>query len=233
MVDYADNLFGRKLPENVLIRAGAHLADRAEKTLSIFDEVDRFHGSWTPYCFAWKDDVEFLVIFNVYGAALTLEVMRLIHQGGAQNVSFVGSAFSKTDEIGQQLLVTAIYDQAGIVRMDGVEKIVREEQELNYQRKILENNNSQFSEVLLCSVPSVMHNIENVKTFVNREEVDAVEMELSTFFYFGKQQKMKTSAYVYTSDNPHNSLIAKDTKRIRYEAMTLSSKMAIEHLLTY
>ena len=145
-------------------------------------------GSWMPHCYATVDDLEVLIIFNVYGAATTLEVLRLLEDGGVKYIGFIGSAFSKADDIGKQLLITTVFDQAGIVLLDGGMEIHRHPDRINRQRDIFQQHAVEFSEIQVASVPAVLHGIDAVHKFVAEDKVDAVEMELSTLVYFAQKK---------------------------------------------
>jgi len=68
----SEAIFGRKkLPERCLIYAGAYVAERKECVKSLFDRWQRIRGYWVRYSFASKNGREYLLVFNVYGAAVT------------------------------------------------------------------------------------------------------------------------------------------------------------------
>lgn len=229
MGDYSKAVFRRgELPEIAVIRAGAHFIERAERTLQYFDDVEELRGTWMPYCYGKVNKREVLIVFNVYGAATMLEIIRLLEDGGVKYIGFIGSAFSKKDPVGQQLLIKTIFDQAGIALLDGVKRIERQERLVEMQREIFVKENVPYSEVNLVSVPAVMHGIDSVNEFIARDEVDALEMELSTFFHFTQQSGIDTFAFVYVSDNPTNPVLQTDRQQIRNDAMKLSSKLLRE-----
>jgi len=231
MGDTSKAVFGRdKLPEIAIIRAGAHFPDRARRTLEQFDRFEEINGTWVPYSYATKDNIEAIITFNVYGAATTLEVIRILQDGGVKNIGFIGSAFSKKGKIGEQLLITKVFDQAGVTRMDGVNIITRDEEHIKVQQDFLEERRVAYTKATIASVPCVMHNIDNVRDFVGSEQVDGVEMELSTFFHFTEKANMYPVANIYVSDNPAYPVLDDDKNQLRENGMILSSQLAIDLL---
>ncbi|MEM3587660.1 MAG: hypothetical protein QXO71_10120 [Candidatus Jordarchaeaceae archaeon] len=72
------------MSERCLIYAGAYVAKRKEWVKSLFDKWQRVRGYWVRYSFASKKGREYLLVFNVYGAAVTLEVIQLLKDGGVK-----------------------------------------------------------------------------------------------------------------------------------------------------
>lgn len=83
----SEAIFGKKkLPERCLIYAGAYSPKRKEWVKSLFDKWQRVRGYWVRYSFASKESMEYLLIFNVYGAAMTLEIIQLLKDGQTKKV---------------------------------------------------------------------------------------------------------------------------------------------------
>src|SRR5207249_11280531 len=71
-------VFGRaKLPARCIVYGGAYLAERKEVVRSVFGEWTRLKGTWIRYVYARSAGKEFLVVFNVYGGAVALEVLQI------------------------------------------------------------------------------------------------------------------------------------------------------------
>ncbi|MEM3390082.1 MAG: hypothetical protein QW491_11830 [Thermoproteota archaeon] len=115
----SEAIFGRKkLPERCLISAGAYVAKRKEWVKSLFDRWQLIRGYWVCYSFAFKNGRDYLLVFNVYGAAVTLEVIRLLKDGGVKRVFFIGSLGCKELPVGTLVLPTKIVDKTGFVAAD-------------------------------------------------------------------------------------------------------------------
>lgn len=123
----SEAIFGRKeLPERCLIYAGAYVAKRKEWVKSLFDRWQRIRGYWVRYSFASKNSRDYLLVFNVYGAVMTLEVIRLLKDGGVKRVFFIGSLGGKELPVGTLVLPKKVVDKTGFVALDSPNKQVVE-----------------------------------------------------------------------------------------------------------
>lgn len=87
-----------KLPEASIIYAGAYFPRRYATIRKLFDHRSRIKGHWVKYSFAKRGGKEFLLLFNIYGAAMTLEALSLLRDGGVKSVFFIGSMGAKKPE---------------------------------------------------------------------------------------------------------------------------------------
>ena len=96
-------------------------------------------GNWVKYTFATKEGKEYLLVYNVYGGAVTLEVLQLLKDGNAKKVFFVGSLGGKDLDIGTIVVPTRVVDEAGIVSVDAphVQIVEPEEKSLKKLRGTL------------------------------------------------------------------------------------------------
>lgn len=147
------------MPERCLIYAGAYVPKRKEWVKSLFDRWQRIRGYWVRYSFASKNGREYLLVFNVYGAAVTLEVIRLLKDGGVKRVFFIGSLGGKELPVGTLVLPTKIVDKTGFVAADSQNKQIVEPKEdsLKKSRRVLEDLGQAYVEGTIVSVPCVLH----------------------------------------------------------------------------
>jgi hypothetical protein len=124
----SEAVFGRKkLPERCLIYAGAYVGKRKEWVKSLFDRWQRIRGYWVRYSSASKNGREYLLVFNAYGAAMTLEIIRLLKDGGVKKVFFIGSLGGKELPVGTLVLPTKVVDKTGFVAADSPNKRIVEQ----------------------------------------------------------------------------------------------------------
>ncbi len=210
---FSEAVFGReKLPESCLIYAGAYLPKRKEWVRRLFDKWQRLRGYWVRYSSAFKKGREYLLIFNVYGAATTFEIIQLLKDGGCKKVFFIGSLGGKDLPVGTLVLPTKVIDKTGFVWVDEPDKQIVEPEgrSLERLRKVLKDMGQDYVEGTIVSVPCVLHNIDHVRKFVEEEaDVIGVELETSTFLHYTQKEGLESYALLYISDNKKHDIISK------------------------
>ncbi len=236
MGKFSEVIFDRsKLPERCIIYAGAYFPRRYAVTGKFFDHRSRIKGHWVKYSFAKKGQNELVLLFNVYGAALTLEVLGLLRDGGVKSVFFIGSIGAKHLKVGSLVVPSGVVDLAGIVLIDtkGEETVVPPRPESDELESALEERGYDYTKAKIASVPAVLHGIRHVNRYLREsKEIEGHEMELSTFYHFAKKGGFRTYACVYVSDNPRHSIISreKDVRLARRNALSRITRVAMDVL---
>src|SRR5207237_7108396 len=107
MGSYSEVIFGRKrLPARALLCAGVYTPQRKNLVRKSFRGWDRVKGNWIKYAFGNVLGKDFLVIFGIYGAAMTLETVQLLRVGVVRSLFFVGCMYVKNLNV--CMLVVAI-----------------------------------------------------------------------------------------------------------------------------
>jgi len=232
----SEAVFERKrLPERCLIYAGSYIPQRKEWVRSFFDKWQRLRGYWVKYSFAHKDGEEYLLVFNIYGAAMVFELIQLLKDGGARKVFFIGSLGGKDLPVGTLVLPTKVVDKTGVVAVDNQNKHVVEPQQdyLKRLREALNNLGADYVEGEIVSVPCVLHNIEHIKNFVEQEtKVLGVDIETSIFYHYSQKEDFESYALLYISDNKKYDIIsdAKNVQEARKKALRKITYIATEVL---
>jgi purine-nucleoside phosphorylase len=233
---YSLATFGKKtLPERCIILAGAYIPSRKETMRQLFDKWRLVRGNWLPYAFAEKQRKHFLILFNVYGASMTLEALHLLKEGGVKRVFFIGSMFAKRIPIGTPVIPTEAVDKAGIVLVDDPTwtKVVPDKSSVKALKSAFGRLNLRFEEAKIVSVPCVLHGIKPLMEFIeNNEDMEGVEMEASTFLHFTKKLHMTSYAVLYVSDNQRVDVLsaAKSVREARRKALRNIIKVALDLL---
>jgi purine-nucleoside phosphorylase len=229
-------VFGRAtLPESCLIYAGAYLPARKEWVRNLFDKWQRIEGQWVKYTFAHKHGSEYVIIFNVYGASMTLEIIELLKEGGAAKVFFIGSLGGKDLPVGTLVLPTRVVDKTGIVSADEPrKKVVRpDKRTVRSIKKTLKALGKAYVEGEIASVPCVLHNIEHIKGFIEKDpRLIGVECETSAFYHYSAKESLESYALLYVSDNRQHDIISggKDLREARRKALQAITFVATEVL---
>jgi purine-nucleoside phosphorylase len=229
-------VFGRKrLPERCLIYAGSYVPERKEWIRRSFDKRSRIKGNWVKYSFATRKGREYLLVFNVYGGATTLEILRLLKDGGVEKLFLAGSMGGKDLPIGTLIVPIKVIDKSGLVFVDDPAKQIVEpnQNSLKRLRAVLNQFGEKYVEGETASVPCVLHNIKHVKTFVEqRSSTLGVDLETSTFYYYSRKEGLQSYALLYISDNKDYDIIsqAKNAQDARRKALKIITLVAIETL---
>jgi purine-nucleoside phosphorylase len=175
--------------------------------------------------------VEYLVVFNVYGASLVLEIVQLLKEGNAKKVFFIGSLGGKELPVGTLVLPTRIVDKTGLVAVDNPDEHVVQPKEyrLKRLRHALDDSGEVYVEGEIVSVPCVLHNIKHIRSFVEKEEgVIGVECETSTYFHYTQKEKLESYGLLYISDNKKNDIIAggKNLRNARRKSLRKITRIA-------
>jgi purine-nucleoside phosphorylase len=225
-------VFGRdKLPERCVVYTGAYFPGRFRQARGLFDQNSRVRGMWVRYSFARQDNRRFTLLFNVYGAAMLLEMLYLLNDGGVKSVFFVGSAGAKSLDVGTIVLPTEVVDRAGVVQVDtrGSDVVTPPRTESESIEEALVGMGWGYAKTKVVSVPAVLHGIGHVTEYVrSREDAEIVEMELSTFYHFAKKIGLKAYALTYVSDNKKHSIASeeKSVQLARRKALLRITKVA-------
>jgi purine-nucleoside phosphorylase len=229
---FSEVVFGRReLPERCLIYAGAYLPIRKDWVRSLFDSWQRVQGSWVKFTFSRKSGVEYLVVFNVYGASMILEIVEVLKDGNTKKVFFIGGLGGKELPVGTLVLPTRIVDKTGFVTIDNPSKLIVQPDEYRLKRlkDALDNCGEVYVEGEIVSVPCVLHNIEHLRSFVEQEEsVLGVECETSTYFHYTQKEKLESYGLLYVSDNKKHDVISggKNLWNVRRKSLRKITRIA-------
>ena len=229
---FSEVVFGRReLPVRCLIYAGAYLPIRKDWVRSLFDSWQKVQGQWVKFTFAHKNGAEYLVVFNVYGASMILEIVQVLKEGNAKKVFFIGSLGGKELPVGTLVLPTRIVDKTGFVAVDDPDKqfVQPEEYRLKRLRRALDDSGEVYVEGEIVSVQCVLHNIEHLRSFVEQEEgVIGVECETSTYYHYTQKEKLESYGLLYISDNKKHEINTggKNLRNVRRKSLRKITRIA-------
>jgi len=226
-------IFGRgELPERCIIYAGAYLPKKEGAVRGLFESWGKTKGNWIKYAYAKNAKKEILVIFNVYGGALLLEVLHILKEGDIRRIFFIGSMYAKALQIGTLVIPCSAMDKAGLVMVDDPGKIVTKPLATSFEeiKGALEGKGMPYVQGKIASVPCVFHGIDHVKEFIDKsEDVLGVEAEVSTFYHFTRKLGLKGYVLLYVSDNRRYSIMseAKQVREVKRRALRSATQVAL------
>jgi purine-nucleoside phosphorylase len=233
---FAKVVFGReKLPKNCIVYAGVALPARISFVTRHFDIAERVRGKWVQYTYARKGGKEYFLCFNIYGAAVMLEVLYLLKDGGADKIFFVGSFGGKHLSIGTLVVPEIIIDKAGIVLVDDPKshQVKVKQKSREKVKSALEETGREYVTGEIASVPSVLYGIENSQKLSGPgESTLGVELELSTFHYFSGKLGLEAFSLVYVNDNAQHDIISgeRSLQIARQKALETATDIALKVL---
>lgn len=210
---FSEAIFGRKrLPERCLIYAGSYVPRRKEWVRGLFDEWNRIKGHWVKHSFAAFGGKPYLLVFNVYGGAMTLELLQLLKDGGVKKVFLAGSMGGKDLPVGTLVLPTRVTDYAGLVSLDEPSRQIVEADPNSLKRlkEVLNSLGEDFVEGETASVACVLHDIDHIKEAIEqRTSTLGVDLETSTFYHYSRKIGFQNYALLYVSDNKRYDIISR------------------------
>ncbi len=230
---FSQTVFGQtRLPSRAVICAGVYLPSRKDAFRRTFDHWERTRGSWIRYSFGRLGEKEYAVLFGIYGAAMMLETVQLVREGGVHSVFMVGSMYAKSLPVGEIVIPTTIEDRAGVVAVDdsSASLATPDNAMLAFTRDELETRKLLYTEGMVSSVPAVLHGIERIHRSIRDDHrIIGHEMEGSTFLHFTRKHGVRAGALFYVSDNERHSIIsgAKGTRVARRKALRTAATVAV------
>jgi purine-nucleoside phosphorylase len=176
-----------------------------------------------------------MIIFNVYGASMILEIIQLLKEGETARVFLIGSMGGKDLPIGTLVLPNRVIDKTGIVSADEPQKKTVKPEKLTLQRikQTLRTLNEPYVEGTIASVPCVLHNIQHIKDSIEKNpRILGMECETSAFYHYSAKQSLEAYALLYVSDNREHDIISGGTNlwKARKKALQTITTVATEVL---
>lgn len=224
--------FGRdRLPKRAIVAPGVYSPSRTIAFRKQFDHWERIKGVWIRYSFAKRGGREYVVLSGTYGAAMMLETVQLLRDGGVRSMYLVGLIGAKQLPVGTVVLPTSMEDMAGVVKIDDPHArfALPSQRMFDLTRKQLEVRRIPYEEGVVASVPAVLHGIDSVIKRVKDKRVIGQEMEGSTFLHFARKHGIEACALFYVSDNEKHSIIAgeRDMVKARRRARLSVASVAV------
>ena len=214
------------LPARCIIYAGTTKDELKNDILSDYTNIQIMQSHIFEGFVAERDDEQFVLLFQVYGAAMMADIVHILADGDVKEILFIGAvhSFDITLDIGSVIVPDQIQALDGLV--NGIEKT-----EITYPdvdsflkvKQILEKNRIQFRVGKTVSIPGVF-----VKPGIELYHKDtiALEMESSCLFHYAKKNNIKAAAIHVVSDNSKYKLYEDQKKR--YDTICMLS-----HILTF
>jgi len=202
-----------------IVLAGTSNEEFEKEIMSLFDEVV-WKKDTVYHCYlAKKDGVSYPVVFNVYGAAATVDLVTVMHDGGCKNLVFVGYAYGgfKNLEVASIMVPDKSYHFDGIYSEVDPERRIAEPDKVLIQRlrEILDKNKIEYVNGDNVSVPAVTFQPEHANQHYKEINPSTCEMELAAFFSRCADIGVRTAAALIISDNKKSAIGDESKKKLR------------------
>ncbi len=235
MGSWAKSLFGKEKFEDIgLVLAGTNKPEVEKEILSFFDEVifskdSVYHGHLVK-----KNNKEYPVVMNIYGAPAMMDSITEMHDGGCRTIIFIGYAYGGFTnlEVGSVVIPEKSYHFDGIYHsLHPDKKFSMPDKELKAKiENLLKKNKINFHTGSNISVPSVTFQLpHNNKEYLEIKPT-TVEMELAACLARSSDIGIRAAGILIISDNRKSSIGDEDKKKFRYEAKTKIIKLLANNL---
>ncbi|MBI2672990.1 hypothetical protein HYX19_01910 [Candidatus Woesearchaeota archaeon] len=218
MGKWAKDLFGKESFDSVgIVIAGTNSPKFERKILRLFDKVISSKDSVYHAHLVRKNNKEYPIVFNVYGAPAMVDVMTEMHDGGCHNLIFIGYAYGgfKNLDVGSIIVSDKSYHFEGIYHhIETDRKIDYPDKELKRKlEEIFKKNKINFYNGTNVSVPAVSFQPRHANREYQKIKPLTLEMELAACFSRAKDIGIRSVGILIISDNKSTSIGDKSTLR--------------------
>lgn len=207
------------LPQTALMFAGGNALDLEDKIVGVFDQViQKRHGVYHTYIVK-KGQKEYALLFQVYGPALTVDGLHILHDGGCKEVLFIGYAWccAKAAVVGDYIIPSKTLLLDGFTNILAPRaKWARADADVQSTlERAAQNVGKAIHKGVTVSVPSVFRKPKGYGKTLRKVRGIAHEQELGSLLYFSKALKIKSAGVLIVSDTFHQTLYGEEAVAIR------------------
>ena len=224
MGGWAKSDFGvSELPSTAIMFGGDNSLDIEDRITASFDKViEKRHGVYHAYIVR-KRKKEYALLFQVYGPALAVDGLHVLHDGGCREMVFIGYAWCcvETATVGDYILPSKT------LLLDGFTNILAPRAKWAQGDVRMQSNVERATRPLktpvhkgvTVSIPSVFRKPKGYAATLKRVRGIAHEQELGSLLHFSKVLKIRSAGALIVSDTALRRLYEEDTQRARSEAL--------------
>ena len=234
MGSWAKGLFGKENFENIgIVLAGTNTKVEKE-ILKLFDEVINSNDSVYHGHLVKKNNKEYPLVTNVYGAPAMLDSLSEMFDGGCRNIIFIGYAYGGFTnlEVGSIVIPKESYHFDGIYhKIEPDRKTSSPDKELKEKvESIFKKNNIKYFEGINISVPAVTFQLPHYNKEYLEIKPATVEMELAACLSRAKDIGIRAVGILIISDNKKSSINDNEKKILKYNVKINVLRTIIENL---
>ena len=235
MGGWAKSDFGvSELPSTAIMFGGDNPLDVEDRIVASFDRViEKRHGVYHAYIVKNREK-EYALLFQVYGAALAVDGLHVLHDGGCKEMMFIGYAWCcvETATVGDYILPSKT------LLLDGFTNILAPrakwaQGDVAMQSKVERATRRLETPVhkgVTVSIPSVFRKPKGYSETFKKVRGIAHEQELGSLLYFSKKLKIKSAGALIVSDTANQTLYGTEPRRARSDALVRLTAKAVSIL---
>ncbi len=204
------------LPTKAYIFADNLKEDIKSEIFKSFDEIlFRHEGGYFERYIVRRADTEYILVFQIVGAPMIIDILHILKDGGVETVVFIGAALgiNPTLEVGDCVILTETQALEGVLQFLENTSYSYPDNNLSTDiMVILDKKELAFTKVKVVSVISSFAQT-NWKCFDN--DVDVLEMETSCLFHYAKKLDMKSVAVLIISDTKDHKIYYSQEERYK------------------
>lgn len=221
-----------KLPRDCIAVGGIHGSQKIEKLLSLFVSARKLkHPATCPHLVT-HERRSAIILFNIFSAARSLSVVRVLKDGGCERIFFVGWAgTNKNIPVGTYILPEKVrcLDGVTLIANPRIKYAYPDPELFKEVKQLFDKNKVKYELGTTISEPAVWHAIPNVEK--EAKNALAADLELSALLYFSKKVGIKSVGILIITDTPKDPLIKFMMKRLvdkRYRRLMRALKLIRE-----
>jgi len=223
-----------KLPSTAIIFGGGNPLDIENRIVDLFDRIiQKRHGVYHAYVVR-KGQKDFTLLFQVYGPALAVDGLHILHDGGCKEMLFIGYAWCCAEKavVGDYILPSKT------LLLDGFTNVLAPRAKWAQGDVTLHSKIERATQCLktpihkgiTISIPSVFRKPKGYGETLKKVRGIAHEMELGSLLFFSKDLKIHSAGVLIVSDTPHQTLYGEESERARTEALIRLSAEVVDIL---
>lgn len=218
MGEWAKKYFDQDdLPKKCYVFAGTSKEKFKQSLLKYFDDVIFHGGGIFEKYIVTKNEVKYLLIFQVFGAPMIIDLVHILKDGGVEQIIFFGSAYGINDKLVVADCVIPIKAQSLDGVLQAVENVNYSTPDENLTHYIINILNLCGEKCIMGKVVSVPSVFVKPNSMLYDDDLDVLEMETACLFFYTKKLNIKSAGILIVSDTINHKLYHSQERR--YEKM--------------
>lgn len=192
-----------KLPKNAIMIGGFHTPQKIRGILKLFKNSKNLNYPATQAHLVKYKGRATIILFNIWGAARSLSMLRILKDGGCKRIFLLGWAGTKKDiPIGTFIVPQKVrcFDGITFLANRKVKYAFPDNELLKEFTGYFGKNKIKYLSGATITEPTIWHGIPYIEK--ESEKYLAIDMELAPLIYFSKISGVQSIGMLIIIDNP-------------------------------